>query len=209
VIPNAVALARPDPGARAALDAELGLGDGPLVGIVGRLVAQKAHEQFLAAMADVVRAVPAAQALVVGDGPRRAELEALAAASGLGGHVTFTGARRDARALIERFDVLVFSSRWEGLSIAALEALAAGTPVVSTDVEGMRELLAGGAGSLVPLGSADALASAVVELLRSPELRAGMGAAGRELVARRYAPDAMRDAYLALYRDAAARVSGR
>jgi glycosyltransferase involved in cell wall biosynthesis len=208
VIPNAVSVAPPTSGDRAALEAELGLDDGPLVAIVGRLVPQKAHEHFLAAMAEVVRAVPEAQAIVVGDGPRRAELEALSATSGLAGRVTFTGVRRDARELIARADVLVFSSHWEGLSIAALEALAAGTPVVSTDVEGMRELLSGGAGRLVPPGAPDALAGAVVEVLRSPELRAAMGAAGRELVSRRYAPAAMRDAYLALYRDARARVSG-
>jgi glycosyltransferase involved in cell wall biosynthesis len=206
VIPNAVGVA--PPGDRAALDAELGLGDAPLVAIVGRLVAQKAHEHFLAAMAELARAVPEARALVVGDGPRRAELEALAADRGLSGRVTFTGARRDARELIARADVLVFSSHWEGLSIAALEALAAGTPVVSTDVEGMRELLGGGAGRLVPPADPGALAAAVADVLRSPELRAEMGAAGRDLVARRYAPAAMRDAYLELYRDAAARVSG-
>jgi glycosyltransferase involved in cell wall biosynthesis len=208
VIPNAVSVAPPRPGDRAALAAELGLDDGPLVAIVGRLVPQKAHEHFLAAMAEVVRAVPEVQGIVVGDGPRRAELEALSAACGLAGRVTFTGVRRDARELIARADVLVFSSHWEGLSIAALEGLAAGTPVVSTDVEGMRELLSGGAGRLVPPGDPEALAGAVVEVLRSPELRAAMGAAGRDLVSRRYAPAAMRDAYLALYRDARARVSG-
>jgi glycosyltransferase involved in cell wall biosynthesis len=202
VIPNAVALAAPlGAGDRAALDAELGLGAGPVVAIVGRLVAQKAHERFLAALPAVVSSAPGVRALVVGDGPRRAELEALAAQLGVGPAVTFTGARPDARALIARADVLVFSSVWEGLSIAALEALAAGTPVVSTDVEGMRELLGGGAGQVVG-HDAGALAEAIGGVLASPGRRAAMGRAGRDLVARRYAPAAMRDAYLELYASA-------
>jgi glycosyltransferase involved in cell wall biosynthesis len=202
VIPNAVGVAAPlRAGERAALDAQLGLGGGPVVAIVGRLVAQKAHERFLAALPAVAAANPGVRALVVGDGPRRAELESLAARLGLAGTVAFTGARPDARALIARADVLVFSSAWEGLSIAALEALAAGTPVVSTDVEGMRDLLGGGAGQVVGHDAGE-LAEAICALLASPERRARMGAAGRALVAERYAPEAMRDAYLGLYRAA-------
>ena len=89
---------------------------------------------------------PDARFRLVGDGPRRYELEALSHRLGLMNRVEFLGARPDARAIIAASDLLVFSSEWEGLSIAALEALAAGVPVVSTPVEGMRVIQDGGAG---------------------------------------------------------------
>src|SRR6185312_11501751 len=143
VVPNGV----PDPEPTSeetlrALDAELGLRAGaPVVSVVGRLVPQKAHDRFLRAAEIVHREVPEAKFLVVGDGELRAPTEALADRLGLGEAIVFTGIRADAATIIARSDLLVFSSEWEGLSIAALEALARGVPVVSTAVEGTRELL--------------------------------------------------------------------
>jgi glycosyltransferase involved in cell wall biosynthesis len=119
------------------------------------------------------------------------------------------GARSDARDLIARADVLVFSSDWEGLSIAALEALAAGTPVVATDVQGMRELLQTGAGSVVALDDGEALGDEIVSVLRSPSRLTAMGAAGRALVGRDFALDTMITAYEQLYRQLHAASSGR
>lgn len=200
VIENAVEAApEPSPERRAALDAELGLAGRPVVAIVGRLVPQKAHHRFLEVTARMLEVVPDARVLVVGDGPLRAELEARADALRLRPDLTFTGVRDDARELIARADVLVFSSDWEGLSIAALEALAAGTPVVSTAVEGMQDLLGTGAGVTVPLDRPDAMAAAIAELLGDPRRRAAMGAAGRALAAERFSPAAMHAAYRAVY----------
>jgi glycosyltransferase involved in cell wall biosynthesis len=197
VIHNAVEPAgAPAPEHRAVLDAELSLPDGaPVVAIVGRLVPQKAHLRFLQAARLVADAVPEARMLVVGDGELRDEIRGRRDALGLADHVVMTGARADARDLIARADVLVFSSDWEGLSIAALEGLAAGTPVLATDVQGMRELLSTGAGAVVPLDDGTALGAALVALLRDPARRAAMGAAGRDLIASRFALDAMVDAY--------------
>jgi glycosyltransferase involved in cell wall biosynthesis len=186
--------------ARAALDAELGLAGAPVVAIVGRLVAQKAHERFVLAARRVADELPATRFLVLGEGPRWAEIEALIAAAGLSGQVLMTGVRPDARAVMARADLLVFSSEWEGLSIAALEALAAGTPVVSTDVQGMRELLvASGAGAVVPRDDGSALGERVAALLRDDRERRAMGESGRRLIASEYSIETMVDAYEDLY----------
>ncbi len=189
----------PDGAQLAKLDHELGLAGTQVVAIVGRLVAQKAHERFVAAARLVAAARPATRFLVVGDGPRRSAIERQVAYAGLSDRVLFTGRRADAREIIARAQVLVFSSEWEGLSIAALEALAAGTPVVSTDVEGMRELLNGGAGAVVPLDGGAALGERLLELLGNEPERQAMGRIGRELIARDFSLDEMIDAYVALY----------
>jgi glycosyltransferase involved in cell wall biosynthesis len=203
VVHNAVTPAPPlDPARRAELDREFGLTEKPVVAIVGRLVAQKAHERFVIAARAVADALPETRFLVVGDGPRRRVVETQVAAAGLTRQVLFTGVRSDARDIIARADVIVFSSDWEGLSITALEALAAGTPVVSTDVQGMRELLVGDtrvAGAVVPLDDGTALGERVAALLCDEHERAAMGLAGRELSNRDFSLDGMIDAYERLY----------
>jgi glycosyltransferase involved in cell wall biosynthesis len=86
------------------------------------------------------------------------------------------------------------------LSIAALEAMAAETPVLSTDVQGMRELLGGGAGEIVPLDDGSALGDRLAELLADPGRRGAMGGAGRELIESKHSSAAMTDAYEQRYR---------
>ncbi|MGH2937675.1 MAG: glycosyltransferase [Solirubrobacterales bacterium] len=201
LVRNAITAAEPLGAAeRAALNEELGLDGAPVVAIVGRLVPQKAHERFVAAAAGVAARLPATRFLILGDGPRRAEIEGLVAAADLGGSVTFTGVRSDARRVIARADLLVFSSEWEGLSIAALEALAAGTPVVSTDVQGMRELLVeSGAGAVVPRDDGTALGDRIVGLLSDEEERRRMGDAAERMIAAEYSIETMVDAYEGLY----------
>lgn len=200
VIPNGV----PDPAPltasrRAELDTALGLdAEAEVVSIVGRLVPQKAHERFLQAAAAVKAERPQARFLIVGDGERRAELEAMAAELELGGTVLFTGIRSDAADVIARSNLLVFSSVWEGLSIAALEALARGVPVVSTDVAGAQELLTTGAGVIVPQDSA-ALAEAISAALADPAGRERMGTEGRRLHAERFSVARMNAGYRELY----------
>jgi glycosyltransferase involved in cell wall biosynthesis len=200
LVRNAVEIPPPlDPARRAELDRDLGLAGAPVVAIVGRLVSQKAHDRFVVAAKLVARARPAVRFLVVGDGPRKAEIESLVEAGGLADRVHFTGRRLDAREIIARAQLLVFSSDWEGLSIAALEALAAGTPVLSTDVEGMRELLADGAGAIVPLDDGTLLGERLLTLLDDEPERLTMGRAGRELIRRNFSLDEMIDAYVRLY----------
>lgn len=200
VIPNGVP--EPLPAAaehRAAIEGELGLDeDTEVVSIVGRLVPQKAHERFLQAAAAVRQARPQARFLVIGDGERRQELEARATELGLADAVLFTGVRSDAADVIARSDLLVFSSVWEGLSIAALEALARGVPVISTDVAGARELLRTGAGVIVPQ-DAEALGKAIAAALADPEGRRRMGTEGRRLHAERFSVSRMNAGYREAY----------
>jgi glycosyltransferase involved in cell wall biosynthesis len=159
---------------------------GPRDGVlfVGRLEPVKNPGRFL----EVARRVPEAKFVVVGDGSLRDRLHAPG--------VTFLGARDDARALLARAELLLVTSDSEGLSIAVLEALAAGTPVVSTPVSGMQEL----AGVRIAGFEPDSLADAVRELLHDPVQRAELGAAGAKLVRERFSADAMVDAYLGAYR---------
>lgn len=200
VVPNGVVDPSPlSAGRRAEIDAELGLDDSSdVVTIVGRLVRQKAHDRFLRAAVAVRAARPGARFLIVGDGELRPRLEAESADLGLRDVVTFTGIRGDAADLIARSDLLAFSSVWEGLSIAALEALARGVPVVSTDVAGARELLVTGAGVIVPQ-DADALGIAIAEALGDPAGRRRMGAEGRRLHAERFSVARMNEDYRRIY----------
>jgi glycosyltransferase involved in cell wall biosynthesis len=165
-VPNAVGPA-PPPGERLAAE--------KLVVAVGRLVEQKNHELAIRAITQV----PGATLAIVGDGPLRPELERLAAE--LGAQVIFTGVRRDARALMGASDVVVMPSRWEGLPLTALEALASGTPLVATNVRGLRELVTDGENALLVPEEPDALAAAIRRVLEDRELAAHLSAAGRRV----------------------------
>jgi glycosyltransferase involved in cell wall biosynthesis len=165
---------------------------------VGRLVPQKAHARLLEAIAASRRRGVEARFLIVGDGPLRDDLERRAHALGLDGAVRFTGTRSDSRAIIARSDLVVFSSDWEGLAVAAIEALAAGVPVISTDVAGSAELLSTGAGLVVPRDP-DAIAEAVAGLLADAPRRERMAAEGRRVHAERHAAERMADSYRAVY----------
>jgi glycosyltransferase involved in cell wall biosynthesis len=179
-------------GGRAALRTELGLvgagGDSvPLLGIVARLVPIKAHEVFLAAAARILERVPEAQFIVAGDGERRAALEAMAAVPPLTGHVHFLGWRADMPALYAGLDLVLLTSDNEGMPSSIIEAMAAGKPVVATDVGGVRSLVSDGeTGYLVPSRDADALAEACLRLLGDPAARERMGHAARRAVYPRY-----------------------
>jgi glycosyltransferase involved in cell wall biosynthesis len=188
-----------DAAERSRLDSELGLGGDLVVTAVGRLVPQKAHHRLLDAAMEVRKQIPSVRFLIVGDGPLRSELESTIRASGLDGTVRLTGMRPDARQIIARSDVVVFSSDWEGLSLAALEALAAGVPIVSTDVAGTAELLQSGAGIAVPRRGL-AVAGALLELLRDPARRREMGAEAQRLYRERFSTERMVEGYLRVYR---------
>jgi glycosyltransferase involved in cell wall biosynthesis len=149
---------------------------------VGRLEPVKNPQRFL----EVAARVPESTFTVVGDGSLRASLA---------GRATFLGARDDARELLARAELLLVTSDSEGQSIAVLEALAAGTPVVSTPVSGMRELEGVRIASFDP----DDLAALVRELLQDPAQRSIMGAAGEKLVRERFSADAMVAAYERAY----------
>jgi glycosyltransferase involved in cell wall biosynthesis len=152
--------------------------EAPLLGIVGRLVPIKDHPTLFAAMTR--EEAGAAHLVVVGDGERRATLEALARDLGLARRVHFLGWREDLEAILPELDVLICCSRNEGTPVAVIEAMAAGVPVLSTDVGGVADLLTHGeTGWLVPPGDAAALAAGIGELLADPARRGRMVAAAR------------------------------
>ncbi|MFI1013840.1 glycosyltransferase family 4 protein [Streptomyces sp. NPDC020965] len=148
----------------------------PLVVCVGRLCRQKGQDVLLAAWPRVVAAVPDARLLLVGDGPDRAALTGQAPPG-----VRFVGAVPDARPWLRAADLVVLPSRWEGMALAPLEAMACGRPVVVTDVNGARESLPPGHDShaLVPPEDPGALAAALTALLTDAELRAELGREAR------------------------------
>lgn len=142
--------------------------DVPLVGTVGRLLPVKNQALLLEAAALVRQARPDAHFVIVGDGAQRATLEAQTAQQGLTEAVTFTGWLGQVAPLYSDLDVLVLSSLNEGTPVPIIEALAAGCPVVATEVGGVPDLLDGGAfGVLVPPRDAQALADAILHRLHA------------------------------------------
>jgi glycosyltransferase involved in cell wall biosynthesis len=148
-----------------------------LIGSVGRLVTQKGYVYFVEAAARVRQAAPQAHFVLIGAGDMEPALRQKAAQLGLADHFTFAGTRPDVEHLLAALDLFVSSSLWEGLPTVILECMAAGVPVVATDIAGTRELLADGVtGRLVPPGDATALAAAIVELVTDAPRRAQLAA---------------------------------
>jgi glycosyltransferase involved in cell wall biosynthesis len=173
----------------------------PVVGTVGRLAPEKDHGTLIAAFGRIVASLPDAVLVIVGDGPARAEIESLVDRGGLRDSVRLLGDRFDVAALLPAIDVFVLSSVNEGLPLALLEALACARPVVVTDVGGVGGVVGKGEGGvLVPQRDPEAIARAVVGLLRDPAAAARMGAEGRRIVEERYDVTATIEAYLNLYR---------
>ena len=146
--------------------------DTPVVGLVGKLTAQKGPDVFLEAAASVAARDPRVHFALIGDGPLAQDLRQRAAETPLRGRAHLLGARTDVDPLISSLTVLISASRWEGLPTVVLEAMAAGVPVVGTDIAGTRELVEHGhTGLLVPSGDPVALADAILSVLNSEELR--------------------------------------
>jgi len=160
----------------------LGAGDDDLlVGTVTRLHDSKGNEYLVDAARLVLDRCPRARFVLAGEGPMREGLEARARALGLGDRFVFAGFVRDVPGLLAAFDLSVFPSLWEGTPLTAFEALAAGKPIVSTDADGLLDVLADGRDALiVPRRDAQALADRIVWLLERPEERARLSAAARE-----------------------------
>ncbi|MFI5179604.1 MAG: glycosyltransferase, partial [Vicinamibacterales bacterium] len=191
-----------DHAARAAARRALGLdAAAPVITIVGRLTAIKQHELFLRAAREVHEARPSATFLIVGDGERRVELESLASSLGLGDAVRFLGWRRDLTTMYGATDVCVLTSRNEGTPVALIEALAAGVPVVSTEVGGVGDVVNDAVlGLTAPDGDANALAAHVLDTLRPSWKAPDEVRTRRESALRRYGLDRLVDDVAALYR---------
>jgi glycosyltransferase involved in cell wall biosynthesis len=179
--------------------------DAVVVGTIGRLNAQKGHRFLVEAAARLVPRVAGVRILIAGDGDLAQDLRRQAGELGVAQAVVFPGHRSDVPDLLGAIDVFCLSSLYEGTPLALFEAMAAGKPVVSTAVDGCREVLEEDAtGLLVPPSDATALADALERLLITPSLRQELAA--RALAAsRRYDVRVCVDEMQQLYDDVLAR----
>ncbi len=169
-------------GLRGTFRQELGLSsDAKLVGIVGRIALIKNHRLFLEMARQIHSRVPASRFVIVGDGPRRCELEEYARQLEIEKVVIFTGWRRDLAKIYTDLDVLVVSSINEGTPVSAIEAMASGVPVVATRVGGLPDIVnADVTGELVTPGDSGALARAVEKILGDVPRSRRMGLEARK-----------------------------
>jgi len=178
--------------------------EGPIVGVVARLEAEKGHPTLLEAWPTVLAAFPDASLLVVGEGSRREALETMAAELGIADRVVFTGRRDDVPAVTAALDVAVLPSYREALGLTILEAMALSRPVIASNVGGIPEMIEDGiTGLLVPPHDPDALASAIIRLLRDHPLADMLGRAGHDLVHERFCIELMVDAVQRIYDEGA------
>jgi glycosyltransferase involved in cell wall biosynthesis len=160
------------------------------VGSVTRLHDSKGNAYLVEAAARVVRERPGTRFYLVGEGPLLCDLQAQAAALGLGDRFVFAGFRRDVAGTLSAFDLSVFPSLWEGTPITAFEALAMGKPIVASDADGLVDILTDHHDAMiVPKRNAEALADMIVWAIDRPEERARLSAAARQ-TGRKYDIDA-------------------
>jgi glycosyltransferase involved in cell wall biosynthesis len=184
------------------LRVELGIVDGtPMVGLIANFNFEiKGHVYFLGAAKKILEKVLNVKFVLVGDGPLRPRYEEVAQELNLNNNVYFLGKRADVPTIISNLDVSVLSSTNEGFSNVILESLAAGKPVVATNVGGSGEMVTDGVtGYLVPPADSQSMANAIINLLRNPDKAMAMGSAGRDVVQEKFTVQAMVKKYEELY----------
>lgn len=170
---------------------------------VGRLAAIKDLPTLLGAVAQALPRCPGLELWIVGDGPVRRELEALAHDFGLGDCVRFFGQQMDTARYFRAADAFVMSSTSEGLPMSLVQALSAGLPAITTDVGGMREVLdLTRSGMRAPVGDCSAYAEAIVRLAGDPQMRAKFRQRALDGYAAHFTLPQMDEAYMRLYRSA-------
>ncbi|NRB20331.1 MAG: glycosyltransferase [Rhodobacteraceae bacterium] len=180
--------------------------DAVVIAKIGRLTVQKDHDNFLHAVSILAKRQPEAHFLIVGDGELLAKVRERARGLGLGDdRLTFTGNLREMPELLAAIDIFVLASKWEGLPMVLLEAMAMGVPIVSTAVGGVPELIQDGKnGMLVTPTDPAALAGAVRHLIADPPARQRLGEAGLATVRARFSGAAMMDRLWSIYSRSAA-----
>jgi glycosyltransferase involved in cell wall biosynthesis len=211
VIPNGIVLPeRPGPAERAQARTVLGAAAGDVVvGVVGRLSAQKAHHVLFEAVAKCLPDVPSLRLAVIGDGELRSQLHDTAERLGIGHRTTFLGTRRDIPQLLPGLDLSCLSSVHEGVPIALMEAMAAGVPIVASDCGAISDIVEDGEqGYLIPVGDVDRLADRLRLLASDPGLRARLGQAARARAERDFGIEQTARAYEELLTELARSSSG-
>ncbi|OQW62567.1 MAG: hypothetical protein BVN29_19400 [Nitrospira sp. ST-bin5] len=202
VIYNGVAAAQPVADEEAQkCKAELAIvGRYPVLGVVGSLYPVKGHRFLISAMPEIIRRWPGAVMLVIGRGELEASLKAQAELLGIEENIRFLGIRQDVPRLLSVLDAFVLPSLSEGLSLALLEAMAAGKPVVATAVGGNPELVEQGqTGFLVSSEDAGSLATKLIELLQDPLMMRRFSEHGAKRVRQLFSLEHMVGEYRGLY----------
>ena len=177
-----------------------------LIASLGRLVWQKGFEYFLHAIPEILREIPDARFILVGDGPLRPELERLAVELGEGDKIIFAGYRSDVRDVLAALDIVVIPSVLEGFPMITLEAMAMAKPIVAAKIDGITEQITDGInGILIPPKDSSAIAQAIITLINNRGKAKAMGLAARKKVEQEFSVDKMvaetEKVYLSLLRD--------
>lgn len=176
--------------------------DSRLMGMVANLRPAKDHEMAIKAAAMVIKKVPKTHFMMVGDGVDKTAqaLMRLREYLGVSRNVHFLGFREDIPNVLKSLDLFVLASKVEGLPVSIIEAMAAGLPVVASNVGGIAELIEEGiTGFLVPPGDYNRLAEKIKVILQNPTLAKSMGIEGRKKILNNFSLEAMKNAYYSLY----------
>jgi glycosyltransferase involved in cell wall biosynthesis len=186
--------------AEPSLGNEIQNGARTVVGMVGRLIPAKGAEYFLRAAQGILESFPSTLFVLVGDGPFRSGLEALAHDLGIERNVVFTGQRGDMPGVYASLDIFVLPSLSEGMPLSILEAMAARRPVVATRVGSIPTVvISGQTGLLVEPRDVPALRDSVLRLIEDSSLRQKLSDEGQRLVAKGFSAEAMASRYFSLY----------
>jgi L-malate glycosyltransferase len=188
-----------------AIKKSFGIDGRKVVGVVGRLREEKGQTVLLDSMAEIIKTIPDALLLVIGDGPDRISLELRAKSLGIDNNIMWLGQKRpeEVYQLYRTMDVVAVPSFFEGFGLAATEAMAAGLPVVGTRVDGLTEIIDDGAsGHLVEAGNSRELSVAIVNLLSNPGEAKTMGMKGRDIVLERFSSERSGKTLLGIYQTA-------
>jgi len=184
---------------------DIDLPNRPLIVIVGRLIEQKNHATLLRAFESVLACVPKSTLVIVGDGPLADDLKTLTVDLGIADSVLFTGylpRRKTVYSILKQSTVAVFPSWYEGFCVAAVEAMAAGLPIVVSDLDVLHEVV-GNPGIFADPGAPSEFADAIIELLSNPDKRKTLGVQSKERARNVFSLDQTARAYYNIYTDLA------
>lgn len=171
------------------------------IGMIGHLLKYKGFDIFLDVAARLMRSHGDLRFDIVGEGPERAALEQQARGLGLDEAVVFHGLLSDVRPVLAELDLFLFTSRREGLSVAILEAMSAGLPLVATNVGGIADqIVPGENGFILEAADLDSLVGSCLRIIEDPALRQRMGQCSRKMFEERFSEDRMFYEHVALYR---------
>lgn len=163
-----------------------------IIAVIGRLHPQKGQRYLVEAAPQIIAGFPGCHFIFIGDGPDKAYLESLIHKKGISGYFSLAGHQPDVPALLKNIDLLVMPSLAEGFPFTLLEAMAAGVPVVASDIGGINECIEHQvSGMLIPAGNSSSLADTVLHLIHHPGAATKMGQRGKQRVAQLFALEGM------------------